>query len=167
MTVVPNDEVVAMFRELKQQNDEIQSQNNQLVIQFKGMELEIQNYEREVEECIQKTEKETGVYISIDHANENYNKRKLLMSQRKLARERGDTAYIKGHMLVVYGESWTNEEILKNLRSNQSVLSPAASGSKKEGTEESSESIEHRSKKASQKRSTRAASRSGEKNNSH
>ncbi|KAG5858308.1 hypothetical protein JTB14_031500 [Gonioctena quinquepunctata] len=86
-----------------------------------------------------------------------------LISQPKLARERGDAAYIKRHMLVVNEDSWTYEEIFENLRSNQSVLSSAASGSKKRGPEESPEKLEHRSKKALHKRSTRAASRSGQK----
>ncbi|KAG5891627.1 hypothetical protein JTB14_037139 [Gonioctena quinquepunctata] len=44
----------------------------------------------------------SSTYLS---TNEDYNNRKFLMSQQKLARGRGDTAYMKGHLLVVNGDS--------------------------------------------------------------
>ncbi|KAG5861815.1 hypothetical protein JTB14_025970 [Gonioctena quinquepunctata] len=61
MTVVPNDEVVAMLRKLKQRNDEIKSQNNQLVVQFEGMKLEIRNYKRKSRECIQQLQTDNEI----------------------------------------------------------------------------------------------------------
>ncbi|CAH1163295.1 unnamed protein product [Phaedon cochleariae] len=260
MSEVSNDDVIAMFRELKQQNEEIKSQNNQLVHQFGELKVEFQNYKKEVEASIQglqtdyeilkqendvlkiklntterklkkfnlviyglkcgdddisndlielfrekigiecqerdfrdtykisstqennkeppilvefvsnklKTDiltnakklKGTGVYISVDYTSEDYKKKKFLISQQKLSRERGDTANIKGNTLVINGTTWTYEALLEKSHNNDADKEATSMNScRKRGPEDSPEAIVNRTKRTVPKMPTRASSR--------
>lgn len=55
--------------------------------------------------------KGTDVYISLDYATEDWRKRKFLIEEQKLAREKQYTSFIKNNRLYINGSPYTYEEL--------------------------------------------------------
>lgn len=58
--------------------------------------------------------KEKGIYFSQDYTSKDYEQRKFLYAQFKLAKEKNYDARIKNNILIVNGDEYSYEQLIKN-----------------------------------------------------
>ncbi|KAJ8945903.1 hypothetical protein NQ314_009012 [Rhamnusium bicolor] len=103
--------------------------------------------------------KNSGIYITQDHTQEDYQKRKFLYGQLKIAREKGCSAKIKNNILVVNDKNYKYEDLIKEtnteeitsydtLRTNSTPNTPSLGVSPTNATVAEREKNETRTKQA-------------------